>query len=86
MDRADVPSPGTYDVPAWVERFEITTLRGFLDNRSAKKIKADGVADVQVWGRARCRCELDWFLYRGCTRLGIIRCLVSFLSIVGVYI
>ena len=48
MDRADGPSTGTYNVPAWLERFEITTLRGLLDNRSAKNFKADGVADVQV--------------------------------------
>ena len=59
MGRADGPSPGTYDVPAWLERFEITTLRGLLDNRSAKNFKADGVADVEVRGRARRRCELD---------------------------
>ena len=59
MDRADGPSPGTYDVPAWVERFEKICLRGLLDNRSAKNFKADGVANVEVRGRARIRCELD---------------------------
>ena len=48
MDRADDPSPGSWDVPAWLERFEITTLRGLLDNRSANDFKVDGVADVQV--------------------------------------